>query len=141
MRMHANQMEDLTSASAGDIVALFGVECYSGDTFTSGGTNYTMSSMFAPEPVISLTIAPEDNKSQNNMTKALNRFVREDPTFKSYVDQESGETIISGMGELHLEVYVERMKREFKAEGVTGIPQVAYREAITKRAAFDYTHK
>ena len=141
VRMHADQMEDLTSARAGDIMALFGVECYSGDTFTGGGMNYSMSSMFVPEPVISLSIAPEDNKSQNNMSKALNRFVREDPTFKSYVDQESGETIISGMGELHLEVYVERMKREFNAEVVTGIPQVAYREAITKQAAFDYTHK
>ena len=88
--------------------------------------------MFVPEPVISLTITPEDKKSQNNMSKALNRFTREDPTFRSYVDQESGETIISGMGELHLEVYIERMKREFNAEVVTGMPQVAYREAITQ---------
>ncbi|MBW2047827.1 MAG: elongation factor G [Deltaproteobacteria bacterium] len=141
VRMHAEQMEDLTSAKAGDIVALFGVDCYSGDTFTSGGLNYTMSSMFVPEPVISLSISPEDNKSQTNMSKALNRFVREDPTFRSYVDQESGETIISGMGELHLEVYVERMKREFSARVTTGMPQVAYREAITRRADFDYTHK
>ena len=141
VRMHADQMEDMTSASAGDIVALFGIDCYSGDTFTAGGLNYSMSSMFVPAPVISLTIAPEDNTSQNNMSKALNRFIREDPTFKSYVDQESGETIISGMGELHLEVYVERMKREFSANVVTGIPQVAYREAITRQAAFDYTHK
>ncbi len=141
VRMHADQMEDLTSARAGDIIALFGVECYSGDTFTDGGLNYSMSSMFVPAPVISLSISPEDNKSQNNMSKALNRFIREDPTFKSYVDEESGETIISGMGELHLEVYVERMKREFGANVVTGIPQVAYREAITRQAVFDYTHK
>lgn len=141
VRMHADQMEDLTSARAGDIIALFGVECYSGDTFTDGRLNYSMSSMFVPAPVISLSISPEDNKSQDNMSKALNRFIREDPTFKSYVDEESGETIISGMGELHLEVYVERMKREFGANVVTGIPQVAYREAITREAAFDYTHK
>ena len=141
VQMHADQMEDLTSARAGDIVALFGVECYSGDTFTDGGLNHSMSSMFVAAPVISITIAPEDNKSQNNMSKALNRFIREDPTFKSYVDQESGETIISGMGELHLEVDVERMKREFSANVVTGIPQVAYREAITRQATFDYTHK
>ena len=141
VRMHADQMEDLTAASAGDIIALFGVECYSGDTFTDGRLNYSMSSMFVPAPVISLSITPEDNKSQDNMSKALNRFIREDPTFKSYVDEESGETIISGMGELHLEVYVERMKREFSANVVTGIPQVAYREAITRQAAFDYTHK
>ena len=141
VRMHADQMEDLTSAQAGDIIALFGVECYSGDTFTDGGLNYSMSSMFVPAPVISLTISPEDNKSQNNMSKALNRFIREDPTFRSYVDEESGETIISGMGELHLEVYVERMRREFGADVTTGIPQVAYREAITRQAAFDYMHK
>jgi len=141
VRMHADQMEDLTSARSGDIVALFGVDCYSGDTFTDGSVNYSMSSMFVPAPVISLSITPEDNKSQNNMSKALNRFIREDPTFKSYVDGESGETIISGMGELHLEVYVERMKREFGAKVVTGVPQVAYREAITRQAAFDYTHK
>lgn len=141
VRMHADQMEDLTSARAGDIIALFGVECYSGDTFTDGRLNYTMSSMFVPAPVISLSITPADIKSQNNMSKALNRFVREDPTFKSHVDEESGETIISGMGELHLEVYVERMKREFGANVTTGMPQVAYREAITRQAAFDYIHK
>ncbi len=141
VRMHADQMEDLTAAHAGDIVALFGVDCSSGDTFTQGALNYSMSSMFVPEPVISLTISPEDNKSQDNMSKALNRFSREDPTFRSYVDSESRETIISGMGELHLDVYVERMKREFNANVTTGIPQVAYREAITQRAEFDYTHK
>jgi len=141
VRMHADEMEDISRAYAGDIVALFGVECYSGDTFTDGHLRYSMSSMFVPEPVISITIAPEDNKAQKNMSKALNRFIREDPTFRSYVDQESGETIISGMGELHLEVYVERMKRDFDAEVVTGVPQVAYREAITREAHFDYTHK
>jgi len=141
VRMHADEMEDISRAYAGDIVALFGVECYSGDTFTNGHLRYSMSSMFVPEPVISLTITPEDNVAQKNMSKALNRFTREDPTFRSYVDQESGETIISGMGELHLEVYVERMKRDFDAEVVTGFPQVAYREAITREAHFDYTHK
>jgi elongation factor G len=114
-RLHADEMEDITRAYAGDIVALFGIDCYSGDTFTDGSLNYSMSSMFVPEPVISLSITPKDNKSQNNMSKALNRFVREDPTFRSHVDEESGETIISGMGELHLDVYVERMKREFSA--------------------------
>ncbi|MBW2035383.1 MAG: elongation factor G [Deltaproteobacteria bacterium] len=141
VRMHADEMEEITRAYAGDIIALFGVDCYSGDTFTDGHLNYSMSSMFVPEPVISLAVTPEDNKSQNNMSKALNRFMREDPTFRSRVDGESGETIISGMGELHLDVYVERMKREFSAQVVTGIPQVAYREAITKKALFDYIHK
>jgi elongation factor G len=141
IKMHAHEMEDIKTAEAGDIIALFGVECQSGDTFTDGRLNYTMTSMFVPEPVISLTVTPVDKKSQNNMSKALNRFTREDPTFRSYVDEESHETIISGMGELHLEVYVERMKREFNAEVVTGVPQVAYREAITAMAPFDYTHK
>jgi len=141
VRMHADQMEDITRAYAGDIVALFGVECYSGDTFTDGRVNYTMSSMFVPDPVISLSVKPQDNKSQNNLSKALNRFTREDPTFRSYVEQETGETIIAGMGELHLDIYVERMRREFGAAVTTGMPQVAYREAITQRADFDYTHK
>jgi elongation factor G len=141
VRMHADEMEDIEWAGPGEIVALFGIDCRSGDTFTDGHLNYSMSTMFVPEPVISMAIVPSDNKAQGNMSKALNRFTREDPTFRTYVDEESGETIISGMGELHLDVYVERMKREFKAEVVTGIPQVAYRETITAKADFDYTHK
>ena len=140
-RMHADKMEEITGASAGDIIALFGVDCFSGDTFTDGALRYSFSSMFVPEPVISLSITPKDNKSEVNMSKALNRFIREDPTFRSYVDHESGETIISGMGELHLEIYVERMKREFSAEVETGAPQVAYREAISTKAEFNYIHK
>lgn len=141
VRMHADEMEDIERSYAGEIVALFGIECRSGDTFTDGKLNYSMSTMFVPEPVISMTITPADNKAQDNMSKALNRFTREDPTFRTHVDEESKETIISGMGELHLDVYVERMKREFKADVVTGIPQVAYRESITARAEFDYIHK
>ncbi|MBU0486179.1 MAG: elongation factor G [Proteobacteria bacterium] len=141
VRMHSNEMEDIEESGAGDIVALFGVECASGDTFTGGGLNYSMSSMHIPAPVISLAIVPIDNKAQNNMSKALNRFTKEDPTFKTFVDDETNETIISGMGELHLEVYIERMKREYAAEVVVGAPQVSYRETITKRADFDYTHK
>jgi len=97
--------------------------------------------MFVPEPVISLAIKPKDKKSADNMSKALNRFCKEDPTFKSYVDPESNETIISGMGELHLDIYIERMRREYKVELDTGMPQVAYRETITQAATFDYTHK
>jgi elongation factor G len=141
VRMHADEMIDIPKAEAGDIVALFGVDCFSGDTFTDGRVSYTMSSMFVPEPVISLAVFPSDNQSSTKMSRALNRFVREDPTFRSHVDQESGETIISGMGELHLEIYVERMKREFGAEVDTGIPQVAYREAISRKAEFNYMHK
>ncbi len=141
VRMHADEMEDIEESHSGDIVALFGVDCASGDTFCSGGLNYSMSSMHVPEPVISLAIKPVDNKAQNNMSKALNRFTKEDPTFRTYVDEETGDTIISGMGELHLDVYIERMKREYNAEVEVGAPQVAYRETITQRAEFDYTHK
>jgi elongation factor G len=100
-----------------------------------------MSSIFVPEPVISLVISPKDNKARTNIAKALQQFIREDPTFRSHVDKESGETIISGMGELHLEIYAERMRREFGAEVDTGRPQVAYREAISRRAEFNYIHK
>ena len=141
VRMHSDEMEDIEEASAGDIVALFGIDCASGDTFTSPDISVSMSSMHVPEPVISLAILPVDNKAQVNMSKALNRFTKEDPTFRTYVDHETNETIISGMGELHLEVYIERMKREYKAEVQVGQPQVAYRETITQRAEFNYTHK
>jgi elongation factor G len=141
VRMHADQMEEIEKISAGYIGALFGIDCASGDTFAGPGTSLTMTSMYVPQPVISLAIAPKDNKSQINMSKALNRFSKEDPTFRTYVDEETGDTIISGMGELHLDVYVERMRREYKAEVETGAPRVAYRETITQRADFNYTHK
>ena len=141
VRMHADQMEDIEAIPAGYIGALFGVECASGDTFASPGTNLAMSSMFVPEPVISLAIVPKDNKAQINMSKALGRFTREDPTFRTHVDHETNETIIAGMGELHLEVYVERMRREYHAEVTTGNPRVAYRQTITQKAEFNYTHK
>jgi elongation factor G len=141
VRMHSDNMEDITEGSPGDIVALFGIDCASGDTFCGGGLNYAMSSMYVPEPVISLAIDPKDKKSADQMAKALNRFTKEDPTFRTFVDPESNQTIIQGMGELHLEVYIERMRREYKCEVETGMPQVAYREAITRRAEFNYTHK
>lgn len=141
VRMHASQMEDIPELPAGFIGALFGVDCASGDTFVSPGISLTMTSMYVPEPVISLAIKPVDNKAEINMSKALNRFTKEDPTFKSFVNDETNETIISGMGELHLEVYIERMRREYNAQVETGAPQVAYRETITQMAEFDYTHK
>ena len=140
-RMHASEMEEIDSCGSGDIVALFGIECASGDTFTSETISCSMTSMHIPEPVISLAVIPADNKAQMNMSKALNRFTKEDPTFKTFVDHETGETIISGMGELHLEVYIERMKREYNALVEVGAPQVAYRETISQRAEFNYTHK
>jgi len=141
VRMHSNEMEEIDRSNSGDIVAIFGIDCASGDTFTSSELNYAMTSMHVADPVISLAIQPKDNKAQISMSKALNRFAKEDPTFRTHFDPESGETIISGMGELHLEVYVERMKREYGAEVFTGMPQVAYREAISERAEFDYLHK
>jgi len=141
VRMHADQMEEIDAIPAGYIGALFGIDCASGDTFASPGIRLTMTSMFVPDPVISLSIVPSDNKAQINMSKALNRFTKEDPTFRTYVNDETKETIIQGMGELHLDVYVERMRREYNADVVTGRPQVAYRETITKRAEFNYTHK
>jgi elongation factor G len=141
VRMHASQMEEIESIPAGYIGALFGIDCASGDTFVSPGLSYTMTSMYVPKPVISLAIMPKDNKSEVNMSKALNRFTKEDPTFKTFVSEETGDTIISGMGELHLEVYIERMRREYNAEVSSGAPKVAYRETITKRAEFNYTHK
>ncbi len=141
VRMHADKMEDVERTDAGDIVALFGIDCSSGDTFTDRTINYSMSSMYVPEPVISLAIVPKDNKAQVNMSKALNRFTKEDPTFRVTLDDETGDTIISGMGELHLDVYVERMKREYNAEVATGMPKVAYRETITRTIEFDYIHK
>ena len=141
VRMNSAEMEDISEGGPGDIVALFGIECASGDTFCGGDLNYAMSSMFVPDPVISLSVTPKDKKSADQMGKALNRFTKEDPTFRTYVDPESNETIIQGMGELHLDVYIERMRREYKCEVETGMPQVAYREAISQRADFNYTHK
>lgn len=140
-RMHSNEMEDIDSASAGDIIAMFGIDCASGDTFTDGTVNFTMTSMHVPDPVISLAVAPKDKSSDANFSKALNKFTKEDPTFRVTRDEESNETIISGMGELHLEVYVERMKREFNCAVITGNPQVAFRETITKHADFVSVHK
>ncbi|MFZ9595395.1 MAG: elongation factor G [Bdellovibrionia bacterium] len=141
VQMHADEMNDVEEAQAGDIVAMFGVDCASGDTFTDGTIKYTMTSMFIPNAVISLAIAPKDKAGQANFSKALNKFTKEDPTFRVHRDEESGQTIISGMGELHLEIYCERIKREYNCEVVVGKPQVAFRETITKRGDFNYTHK
>jgi len=141
VRMHADEMEDIDTAEAGDIVALFGVDCASGDTFTDGKVNYTMTSMHVPDAVISLAVEPKDKTTATNFSKALNRFTKEDPTFRVHRDEESAQTIISGMGELHLEIYIERMKREYNCVVIPGRPQVKYRETITQRGEFSYTHR
>lgn len=141
IKMHASNTEDISQSPAGDIVALFGIECASGDTFVDPSLNYSMTSMHIPDPVISLAIAAKDKSSSANMSKALGRFTREDPTFRTYVDNDSKETIIQGMGELHLDVYLERMRREYKVDILAGAPQVAYRETISVMTKFDYTHK
>ncbi|OAQ96516.1 hypothetical protein LLEC1_07438 [Akanthomyces lecanii] len=141
VRMHSNEMEDVSEVGAGEICAVFGVDCASGDTFTDGGLPYTMTSMFVPDAVMSLSIKPKRTTDADSFSKAMNRFQREDPTFRVHVDAESEETIISGMGELHLEVYVERLKREYKTECVTGQPRVAYRETISRHADFDFLFK
>ena len=141
VRMHSNDMEDVEAIGPGEICAMFGVECSSGDTFTDGTTTLSMTNMYVPDPVISLAIHPEGKDASQNFSRALNRFQKEDPTFRVHVDAESNETIISGMGELHLEIYVERMRREYSVPCTTGKPRVAFRETIGQRANFAYTHK
>jgi elongation factor G len=141
VRMHSDEMEEIDSAGPGDIVAIFGLDCHSGDTFSDGKLKVAMTSIHVPAPVISFSVNPVDNKSQINLTKALQRFTKEDPTFRAGADPESGETVIHGMGELQLEVYIERMKREYNVEVEVSPPQVAYRETVSQRVDFDYTHK
>jgi elongation factor G len=140
-RMHVDEMENIQEALAGDIVAIFGIDCASGDTFTDGSLSVLLTSMHIPEPVIALSVHPKDQHDEIKLAKALRRFAKEDPTFKVAVDDESGETVIKGMGELHLEVYLERMRREYGVQLTTSAPEVAYRETITRTSTFDYTHK
>ncbi len=141
VRMHANDRENIEQAEAGDIIAMVGVECASGDTFCGDGAHVSCESIYVPDSVISLAVRGEDNDQQIKMSKALGRFMREDPTFRVSSDEESGETVISGMGELHLDIYIERMRREYAVDVIVGAPQVNYREAITGSAEFDHLHK
>jgi len=141
LRVHADQKEDIDSAPAGDIVAVMGLECATGDTYCSEGTNVSLESIYAAEPVIDLSIQPAKRADYDKLSKALNRFMREDPTFRVHVDPETSETIISGMGELHLEIYVERIRREYKVECTVGAPKVSYREAPTRETPFNYKHR
>ena len=139
--MHADQREDIDSAAAGDIVAVMGVDCASGDTYAGEPKYCTLESIFVPEPVIKMSIKPANRDGADKLGKALDRFIREDPTFRVPTDQETSETIISGMGELHLEIYVERIRREYKVEVKVGAPKVSYREAPTAKATYNYKHK
>lgn len=140
VRMHSNEVRDIGVASAGDIVALAGVDCESGVTFTDGRTRIACSSMYIPDPVMSLAVSASRD-DQARFAKALKRFQREDPTFTVGTNEETKETIISGMGELHLDIYCERMRREFNVSLKAGAPKVNYREAITAKISYDYTHK
>ena len=140
--MHANSREDIKEAHAGDIVAICGLkDTTTGDTLCDTVKSIVLERMIFPEPVIEVAVEPKTKADQEKMGLALSRLATEDPSFRVTSDAESGQTIIKGMGELHLEIIVDRMKREFKVEANVGAPQVAYRETITKMAEVDYTHK
>ncbi|MBN2473775.1 MAG: elongation factor G [Pirellulales bacterium] len=141
VRMHADQREEVAEAIAGDIVAVLGVDCASGDTYASQYPYCTLQSIYVPEPVIQMAIAPLTRDGADRLSKALQRFRREDPTFQVSGDLETGETLIAGMGELHLEVYVQRIRREFGVEVEVGRPKVNYREAPTRAAEFNVRHR
>jgi elongation factor G len=139
VRIEVDKRQELEVANAGDIVGLIGVDCASGDTLCSPGTNLTLEGIYVPEPVMTIAITPRSQEDIDRVAKALQRFVREDPTLHVSTDPESHKTLISGMGELHLEIYLERMKREYRAEVYVGKPAVAYRETIARSTSFDYT--
>lgn len=142
VRLHSNTMEDVNEVYAGDIFALFGVDCASGDTFvTDLKQNISLESIFVPEPVVSMAINPANNKDRDNFSKAIARFTKEDPTFHFFFDNDNKETIVSGMGELHLEIYAQRMEREYNCPVVLGKPKVAFRETLVSPCEFDYLHK
>jgi elongation factor G len=141
VRMHADNMEEISEAAAGDVVAVFGVECASMDTFTEAPINWSLTSMFVPNPVMSIAIKPKSTEQQDVFAKAMGKFTKEDPTLRINIDDRTGETILSGMGELHLEVYVERMRREFNLDTTTSPPAVNYMETISTKVPFDYLHK
>ena len=141
VKMHSNEMEDVDTVEAGDVCVVFGLECASMDTFTDGKSRLAMQSMFVPRPVMSLSIRPKETSKQATFGKAIGKFTREDPTLKVHVDDKSNETIMSGMGELHLDIYVERLKREYNTECVVGRPTVNYKETVSARGDFNYLHK
>lgn len=140
-RMHSDKREELDAASAGDIVAITGIDSASGDTYCHERDYCTLESMFIPDPVIKVAVTPASRADADKMSKALQRFRKEDPTFRVFTDDETNEILISGMGELHLDVYVERMRREYKVEVNVGAPKVSYREAPTAPVNFDHKFK
>jgi elongation factor G len=141
LRMHANDREEIEVASPGDIIAVVGVDCASGDTFCGGNIDVALENIFVPEAVIRLSVEPLTREGSDRLGKALDRFRREDPTFRVMTDPETAETIIAGMGQLHLEVYIERMRREYNVDVIVGEPKVAYREKPTKEIEFNFRHK
>ena len=141
VRMHSDKREEIESASAGDIIAVMGIDAASGDTYCDERDQCTLESMFVPDPVIKVAVEPKNRGDGDKMGKALQRFRKEDPTFRVFSDEETGEILISGMGELHLEVYVERIRREYGVDIEVGAPKVSYRESPTKEVTFDYKHK
>ncbi|NXB81352.1 EFGM factor, partial [Donacobius atricapilla] len=142
VRMHSDNMEDVNEVYAGDICALFGIDCASGDTFTDKtSTAISMESIHVPDPVISVAMKPSNKNDLDKFSKGLGRFTREDPTFRIHFDEESKETIVSGMGELHLEIYAQRMEREYGCPCTMGKPKVAFRENISAPVPFEFTHK
>ena len=141
MKIHADKREDIDTASAGDIVAVMGVDCASGDTYAHEAKFCTLESMYVPDPVIKMAIEPSNRDGADRLGKALARFRKEDPTFRVMNDEETGQTVIAGMGELHLEIYVERIRREYNVEVQVGAPKVSYRESATVARDFNYKHK
>ena len=141
VKMHSDKREEVDSASAGDIVAVMGIDSASGDTYAHAPKTCTLENMFVPDPVIKMAVEPISRDSADKMGKALQRFRKEDPTFRVFTDAETNETVIAGMGELHLEIYVERIKREYGCEVEVGAPKVSYRESGTKNVEFTFTHK
>ena len=141
VKMHSDKREEIDSASAGDIVAVMGIDSASGDTYASERDQCTLESMFVPDPVIKIAVNPTSRGDADKMGKALQRFRKEDPTFRVFTDEETKEILISGMGELHLEVYIERIRREYGVQIEVGAPKVSYRESPTREVEFNYKHK
>lgn len=142
VRLHSNQMEDVTEVYAGDIFALFGIECASGDTFVDDAKlELSMESIYVPDAVVSMSIQPKNSKDRDNFAKGIARYAKEDPTFRFSYDADNKESVVSGMGELHLEIYAQRLEREYNCPIVLGKPKVSFREVLTEPYKFDYLHK